>query len=85
MSMYEQISVMPIYESGLVMFNIICGAVILREDKVYTKLELLGIVISAGICVMGCFMLAGIKTDIKDGKHVEISAVGNNNTEPLLS
>ena len=73
MSMYEQISVLPIYESGLVMFNIICGTVILNEGTVYTWKELIIIVISAGICVVGCIMLARIEQSTK--RNIEVVEV----------
>ena len=36
MELYDQVEIIPVYESSLILMNIACGAIILNEKDMYT-------------------------------------------------
>ena len=56
--LHKQNQVIPIYETSLIMLNILCGAIILNERKYYENTELLRLVGSGVICILGVLLIA---------------------------
>ena len=59
MNLFDQVQYIPIYQSALIFSNIICGAVIMQESKLYTPLEFSLVVLG------GCVALSGVWVIIK--------------------
>lgn len=57
MRIYPQLEIQPIYETSLIVWNLICGALILNEKKMYTSAELIRLGIYCLICIFGVFSL----------------------------
>ena len=57
MSLYEQMTIVPIYSSILLMVGILSGLVILDEMKFYTTKKLIGIFIGAIISCIGILVI----------------------------
>lgn len=79
---YDQVEVIPIYNTFLIFMNMICGAVILDEYKMYSVGEMLFLFLSLCTSVCGIFMLVK-KPDLKaccksKTKKVSGSLLGNN-------
>ena len=54
---YDQIEVMPIYQTSLLLHNILVGLLCLNELKFYTYDMLSGIAFSTLICALGIYVL----------------------------
>lgn len=59
MNLFEQVQYIPIYQSALIFSNIMCGAIIMQESKLYTVEEFLMVVMG------GCIALSGVWVIIK--------------------
>ena len=67
-SIFDQVDVIPIYESNCMIFKVIAGLTILGEDDRYSTGDLIGISIGIMITVSGIFVLGYKKTDIETTK-----------------
>lgn len=61
---YDQVEVMPIYNTFLIFMNMFCGAVILDEYKMYSVGEMLYLFLCLCTSVGGIFLLVK-KPDLK--------------------
>ena len=57
MENYDQIEIVPIYESSLILMNIICGCLILSEYELYEWQQLLSLLACSLICIFGVFQI----------------------------
>lgn len=57
MEIYDQIDIDPIYQSSIIFFNMMSGAIIMDEIKMYTNHQLIGLVSSAFVCVYGVLVI----------------------------
>jgi len=48
---------MPIYESALIMSNIVCGALVLDEKKLYRTDQMIGLLVSALVSIAGVIVI----------------------------
>lgn len=80
MEMYEQIEVVPIYQSSLILLNILCGGIILNEEAMYQWYELLELIACSLICILGIVLI--VKHPPTDETQEEEKANSNlNDTE----
>ena len=54
MTIYPQLEIQPIYETSLIVFNMLCGAIILNEKAMYTNMELFILFLYACVCISIC-------------------------------
>jgi hypothetical protein len=57
MENYDQIEIVPIYQTSLILLNIICGAIILDERDMYRWFELIFLVFCSTLCIAGVFIM----------------------------
>merc|ERR1712110_255861 len=71
---YDQIEVMPIYQTSLLLHNILVGLLCLNELKFYTYGMLSGIGTSTLICAVGIYvLLEKNNTSGRQSNHQQIS------------
>lgn len=54
---YDQLEVVPIYQSSIIINGILCGSIILNEVRLYSPLGIGMIVVGAIICISGILLL----------------------------
>jgi hypothetical protein len=57
MSVYDQLETVPIYQSSLVIYSMISGAIILDEKSMYTPTQLSTLFCLGLVCVLGMILL----------------------------
>ena len=57
MKSYDQIEIIPIYQTFLILLNMASGAIILNEQKMYKWYELVNLLLCAIICICGVVMI----------------------------
>ena len=57
MKSYDQIEIIPIYQTFLILLNMASGAIILNEQKMYKWYELVNLFLCAIICICGVVMI----------------------------
>ena len=67
---YDQIEVMPVYQTAVMVLWICTGLIIFDEARFYSTLDLLGIVGSILLCCIGCGFLM-VKTSSKKAEEKE--------------
>ena len=55
---YNQLEVVPIYQSSVIIHNILCGGVIFDEFRLYSWWQMLLIVVGTLICIGGIIIIA---------------------------
>ena len=55
---YNQLEVVPIYQSSVIINNIICGGVIFNEFRLYSWWQMLLLVTGTVICISGILIIA---------------------------
>ena len=56
MENYDQAEIGPINESSLILLNLICGGIILNEQKLYKWYELLILFMCSVVCIIGIYI-----------------------------
>ena len=69
---YDQIEVMPIYQTSLLLHNILVGLLCLNELKFYTFGMLSGIAASTLICSLGIYILLEKNKEKKAAIHSQV-------------
>lgn len=77
---YDQIEVMPIYQTSLLLHNILVGLLCLNEIKFYTFGMLGGIGISTFICSIGIFVLLEKNKDKGPAIHESLNQTDQEET-----
>jgi hypothetical protein len=57
MKSYDQIEIIPIYQTFLILLNMASGAIILNEQKMYKWYELINLFLCSIICICGVVMI----------------------------
>jgi len=57
MEFYDQIEVIPIYNTLLIFMNLLCGSVLLDEYEMYTFVEMFYLLLALCVSVVGIIML----------------------------
>ena len=57
MEIYDQIEIIPIYQTALILLNITSGSIILNEIEVYHTYQLGELTCCAIICISGVYMM----------------------------
>lgn len=57
MEVYDQIDIIPIYQTALILFNMMGGAIILNEQAMYTVNELIVLILCSFICIAGVIII----------------------------
>ena len=70
MEIYDQIDIIPIYQTALILFNMMGGAVILNEQAWYTWAELIVLVLCSFICIAGVIII--VKKPKEDLTSIEV-------------
>ena len=66
MALYEQVMIIPIYQTSLIIMTFCAGAVILDEKKMYTTFELSLPLICSLISIVGVWIIVTRPTNISD-------------------
>jgi hypothetical protein len=66
MEVYDQIEIVPIYQSSIIMMNICAGAIIMNEKQFYSWGELLGIFASGMVSIVGVVIIIRKPSSIKE-------------------
>ena len=64
---FEQLKVIPVYQSCLIFCNFLCGGVLLNEFQLYTNKQLIFIIIGSLICTFGLY----IKLQFQNSTDIE--------------
>ena len=57
MELFEQVDVIPVYQSSLILLNIAAGSIILEERKLYSGQEMLNILLCGLISISGVWII----------------------------
>ena len=74
MALYDQIDAIPVFYSTNMIFNSVCGLILLGEAARYSTGNLIGISIGVAITVAGIFVLAMKKNLIAKEGEAELDA-----------
>jgi hypothetical protein len=55
--LYDQIEIVPIYQASLILLNMLCGSVIMKESSDYTNQDFLFLLFCLIICISGVFIV----------------------------
>ena len=58
MHLYDQIEIVPIYQSALILLNMLCGSVIMNESADYSNQDFLFLLFCLVICITGVVIIA---------------------------
>ena len=88
MKYYNQLEVVPVYQSSMLQFYLLVGLVLLNESRFYSWLQLLGLLGSSFVVLLGIIVL------VKKTDHIEVMVEEeefesdlcdeNKNDEPLI-
>ena len=78
MEVYDQIEIIPIYQTALILLNITSGSIILNEMEMYHAYQLGELTCCSLICILGVYMMVYRQSSIED-------EILNQNQIPLLN
>ena len=58
MHLYDQIEIVPIYQAALILLNMLCGSVIMKESNDYSNQDFFFLLFCLIICISGVFIIA---------------------------
>lgn len=58
MHLYDQIEIVPIYQAALILLNMLCGSVIMKESNDYSNQDFFFLLFCLIICISGVFTIA---------------------------
>lgn len=58
LDLFNEVQVIPIYETTLILMNIICGCIILDEKSMYSWSEIFMLFFYSIICIIGVMIIA---------------------------
>ena len=53
MSRFDQVFVIPIYQTSLILINLLSAAIILQESKFYSASQMLWLLAMSCVCILG--------------------------------
>jgi hypothetical protein len=62
---YEQMEIIPIYQSSIILTNVLCGAIIFQEMEKYNWWKIMMLSIGFMICISGVSVIILKGTSIK--------------------
>jgi len=57
MELYEQVDTVPIYQSSIIIMNVVAGVVVMQESELYTSYEFLMIALGGLISILGVWII----------------------------
>lgn len=58
MHLYDQIEIVPIYQASLILLNMLCGSVIMKESNDYSNQDFIFLLLCLIICISGVYTIA---------------------------
>ena len=68
---YSQLEVIPVYQSAVIINNIIAGGIIFQEFAKYEAWRMAGIAVGTAVCCSGIMVVINKGEMVRDSRHDE--------------